>query len=402
MDQSAIWNPFGAPVDKSMPVKTTPMKWNDISPRVGLIYDLFADGTTLFKASWARYVQPNQVGWINIAHPNGWFAYTVWLNHNTGAPLRYTPFWSPGSEVGLGYGDKKLSAPYANELTLALEREMWEDWSLGLRYIKKWDRNLIHSVDATRLDIDALMNNGELIWLGYENVNVLDPFTGNQVTFYNEIDTSRNTEEDIVNPTGAFRNYDGVELTLNKRYSHGWSINASYVYQNSSGTISTARGGQSLGTSTLYHDPNAHTNNDGRFPFESRHQVKITGLLKGPLGINLSGYFRYMSGQRWTRTVSSDYLGGVGLLNQGNINIFAEKRGDRGLPDQTLLDLRVEKAFKIKNWRFMVFADIFNVFNANTTITLRSDSSHPRYVFMETTDIVDPRVVRLGAKIEFN
>lgn len=402
MDQSAIWNPFGDPVDKSMPVKTTPMKWNDISPRVGLIYDLFADGTTLFKASWARYVQPNQVGWINIAHPNGWFAYTVWLNRNTGAPVRYTPFWSPGSEVGLGYGDNKLSAPYANELTLALEREMWEDWSMGLRYIKKWDRNLIHSVDATRLDIDALMDNGDLIWLGYENVNVTDPYTGNQVTFYNEIDTSRNTEEYIVNPTGAYRNYDGVEFTLNKRYSHGWSINASYVYQNSSGTISTARGGQSLGTSTLYHDPNAHTNNDGRFPFESRHQVKITGLLKGPLGINLSGYFRYMSGQRWTRTVSSDYLGGVGFLNQGNTNIFAEKRGDRGLPDQTLLDLRVEKAFKIKNWRFLVFADIFNVFNANTTITLRSDSSHPRYVFMETTDIVDPRVVRLGAKIEFN
>jgi hypothetical protein len=118
-----------------MPEKTTPMKWNDISPRVGLIYDIFADGTTLFKASWARYVQPNQVGWINIAHPNGWFAYTVWLNHDTGEPLRYTPFWSPGASVGIGYGDQTLSAPYAHELTLALEREMWEDWSLGLRYI---------------------------------------------------------------------------------------------------------------------------------------------------------------------------------------------------------------------------------------------------------------------------
>ncbi|UCH95193.1 MAG: TonB-dependent receptor, partial [Candidatus Aminicenantes bacterium] len=168
LDQSSIWNPLGDPVDKSMPERTTPMTWNDISPRLGLIYDIFANGTTLFKASWARYVQPNQVGWINIAHPNGWFAYTVWMDHDTGDPVAYSPFWSPGAEVAIGYGDHDLSAPYVNELTIGMEREMWADWSLGIRYIKKWDRNLIHSVDATRLDMNALFNNEELVWIGFE------------------------------------------------------------------------------------------------------------------------------------------------------------------------------------------------------------------------------------------
>jgi hypothetical protein len=30
-------------------------KWTNLAPRVGLIYDLFSDGKTLFKASYSRF-----------------------------------------------------------------------------------------------------------------------------------------------------------------------------------------------------------------------------------------------------------------------------------------------------------------------------------------------------------
>jgi hypothetical protein len=296
-----------------------------------------------------------------------------------------------------------LTAPYADEITIGVEREMWEDWSLGVRYIRKWDRNLIHSVDAAVLDMDALFNNDELVWSGFEPVQLTDPFDGQTHTFYNNLDPQRLNEDYIINPPGADRDYDGLEVTLNKRYSHGWSINASYVYANSRGLISTFRGDQSLGTSSLYHSPNTHINANGRFPGERRHVVKVTGLLKGPWGINISGFYNFASGGRWTRVISSDYLSGVvDYLAQGNVSINAEKRGSQGLPDAHSLDLRLEKAFRIKNWTLKVFADMFNVFNDNTTTNLRTDSSHPTYRYMETINIVSPRVVRLGAKIEFN
>ncbi|MCP5046258.1 MAG: TonB-dependent receptor [bacterium] len=397
-DTPPVFDPFlGVTIDRTIGSTMTPMKWNNISPRLGLIYDIFSDGTTLFKASWSHYVQPNQVGWINLAHPNGWHYWReLYLGSDT--VQAYLSGTSP-SGTQVGYGSHDLIAPTSNELTVGIEREMWEDWSLGIRYIRKWEKDLIHIVDANALDIDALLDNGELVWTNWEALNVTDPYDGGSVMFYNNLDVSRENDDHIVNPPGAERNYDGVELTLNKRYSHGWQINASYVYGDSRGLISTSRGGQSLGTSSLFDDPNAHVNAIGRFPLERRHQFKLTGMVKGPWGINLGGYFRYMSGRRWTRTVSSSFLGAG--LNQTSVTNNAETRGNDGYPALRLLDLKVEKAFRFGKVEFKVFADIFNVFNENTILTEYVNSSNPSRTFGEDLTIAAPRVVRFGARIEF-
>jgi outer membrane receptor protein involved in Fe transport len=394
----SVYNPFlDEIIDRSITSKMTPQKWDNFSPRLGLIYDIFADGSTLLKASWAHYVQPNQVGFVNLAHPNGWL---YWREGYFGSDTvqAYYSGTTPGGTL-VGYPGHDLIAPTSNELTVGVEREMWEDWSLGIRYIKKWDKDLLHVVDANALDMDALLDNGDLIWTDWEAVEAYDPYSGQNVTFYNDLNPSRLPADYIVNPPGAEREYDGIELTLNKRYSHGWSINASYVYSNSRGLISTARGGQSLGTSNLWDDPNAHVNAIGRFPRERRHQIKITGLVKGPWGINIGGYFRSLAGRRYTRTVSSDFLGLE--LNQTAVSNNADERGTSGYPTQNQLDLKVEKAFKIGNVELKLFADIFNVFNDNTVISAYTNSSNPSRIYGEDLDIIDPRVVRFGAKIEF-
>ncbi|MCP5051019.1 MAG: TonB-dependent receptor [bacterium] len=397
-DETPIFNPaYGDFVDRRIPERITAMEWNNFSPRLGLIYDVLSDGTTLFKASWSRYVQPNQTGWVNLAHPNGWnYWATAYFGQDTPA-FHFGATVPSGTQIG--YNNHDLIAPTADELVVGLERELWEDWSLGVRYIKKWDKDLIHLVDASQLDIDALMDNGELEWINWQEMSVTDPYNGGTVTFYNDLDPSRAPETYIVNPPGAERKYDGVELTLNKRYSHGWSVNASYVYANSRGLISTARGGQSLGTSTLYANPNAHVNAEGRFPFERRHQAKVTGLVKGPWGINVGGYFRWMSGRRWTRTITASFLG-LGL-NQADENNNAETRGSNGYDPLLQLDLKLEKAFRFGKVDFKIFADIFNVFNENTILTEYLDSSNPVRSLGEDLTIQAPRVIRFGARVEF-
>jgi outer membrane receptor protein involved in Fe transport len=395
---------FGVLVDRRIPESRTVTKWNTFVPRLGLIFDVFSDGSTLVKASWSQYVQPNQIGWTNSAHNNGWFATWGYLDHQTGQylPGQEYPMWFP-STMSVGYGGEGLKAPVSTEYTIGIERELWEDWSIGARYIRKSEKDLIHIVDASALDMDALVNNNELVWKDYAPVELYDPYGGQNVTFYNDLNPGRVPEEYIMNPPGADRQYDGVELTLNKRYSHGWSMNLSYVYADSRGLISTARGGQSLGTSGLFASPNAHVNNDGRMEMERRHQVKFQGLLKGPLGINLGTYIRFLSGRRWTRTVSSNYLGYTGILNQGNVAVNAEPRGTQGYPDRIIVDLKVEKAFRMGKFQFKVFADIFNLFNDNTITSYKTNnSSHPTYIFLEEDALVDPRIIRLGAKIEFN
>jgi hypothetical protein len=134
-------------------------------------------------------------------------------------------------------------------------------------------------------------------------------------------------------------------------------------------------------------------------PLERRHQVKVEGLLKGPWGVNLSGYFRYLSGLPITRTASNNYLG---LPLKQNVTIYAETRGSTFLPDVVQLDLRLEKVIRFREMRFAVFADCFNIFNRGVATGVWTNSSNlTTYKYLQMTAINDPRIFQLGAKFEF-
>ncbi len=45
--------------------------WKDISPRVGFAMDVFGNGRTAIKASWARYVAGQQIAFVNQVNPIG-------------------------------------------------------------------------------------------------------------------------------------------------------------------------------------------------------------------------------------------------------------------------------------------------------------------------------------------
>jgi hypothetical protein len=206
----------------------------------------------------------------------------------------------------------------------------------------------------------------------------------------------------ILNPPNAKRDYDGLELILKKRYSDGWQLMASYVYQNSRGLINTERDveGQSLGSSDLFNNPNTHVNMIGRFPLERRHQFKFQGMIRGPLGINLGTYVRAMSGERYTRQVRSQDL--PITLSQGRETMFAEKRGSSHYEPLYLVDLRLEKSFQFgAGISISVFSDIFNLFNVGTIDDVYTISSNQNKAYGLEEDIVDPRIVRLGAKIKW-
>jgi outer membrane receptor protein involved in Fe transport len=398
--------------NRSITETMTMFEWSNLAPRVGLIYDIFSDGKTLFKASFSRYILPNQVGWINLSHPNGWFGYFQFLEPD-GTPIPgYTSPWAMpggfknrGAQIGYTAADGteyKLKAGYTDEVAVGVERELFTDWSVGLRYIRKWDRNQPNLVDAAQLDMDKFMATGELDWSkNWTPVTAVDPWNGQTVTYYSKINLMA-IQQYIVNPEGANRDYDGVEFTLNKRYSRGFYLNISYVYANSRGLITTARADESLGGGSggFFQNPNAHINALGRLPLERRHQFKVEGMVMGPWGVSLSGYFRYLSGTRLTRLISSNYLGLT--LPQGVTTIYADTRGNEGLPDFWQLDLRLQKTFRISVVNLSIFADCFNVFNqAFATNMWVNSSNQTTYKYREMTAINDPRIVQLGARIEF-
>jgi len=389
---------FGYTYNRGITETKTAYTWNTLSPRAGLIYDLFGDGKTTIKASFSRYYIANLTQWVSRGNPNGFVSYGAYLNPDwTTGPVFALSLSGPEYAPKYGYGDYGFKPPYTDEFIIGIEREIFEDASLGIRYIRKWDRNLIEDVNAKNIDIEKLLSTGEYDWINYTPVTAVDPYDGSTVTFWEQLATYPE-ELYMVNPQDAKRDYDGVEVTFDKRYSHGWQLKASYVWQHSRGLIGTDFSDSWSGTG-YYDNPNDHINAFGRFPLERRHQVKIQGMVKGPFGVNIGTYFRYLSGTRYTRQIRSSDLG----LNlyQGPVTIYAEERGSNGYPGLYLWDVKLEKEFRIAGTRFAVFGDVFNVFNFNKETDVYTISSNPSIEYKKIEAIQDPRIFRIGARFEW-
>jgi outer membrane receptor protein involved in Fe transport len=134
-------------------------------------------------------------------------------------------------------------------------------------------------------------------------------------------------------------------------------------------------------------------------------EKKINNEIEFLINKYLPGTFP-LGGRRYQREIRS---GDLGLdLVDGNVTIYAEKRGSRKYPDLSIIDMHLEKQFKIGKIRLSLFADVFNLFNINTATDLYQLSSTSTtinsipVVFGDAEGIYDPpRIFRLGTRIEF-
>jgi outer membrane receptor protein involved in Fe transport len=384
-------------VDRRVLESMEVVDWKTLSPRFGLIYDIFANGKTLFKATWAKIYTELNIQWYNGLNPNAQgIYYGPWDPADPSQLLEPWGVFVPEPNK-LGYGDYGFNSPHTEEYTVGIEHEIFEDWSISGRFIKKYGRNLVEDVDANAVDINALMN-GDYVWKNFVQVYVTDPFDGRQVEFWNKVDTSIVNDMYSINPPQAERKYTGFEFILDKRFSKGYAFNVSYVYSKEEGLISTEFGA-THGLTAFFDNPNAHVNAIGRLPGERRHQFKIIGTVRAPLGINLSTNMQFYSGRRYTRQVSSRDLGL--RLRQGTEINNAETRGSRGLPSRAILDFKLEKVFSLGPVRLSIFGDVFNALNQGKATEVWARSSGGGFDFDEMTAICAPRMFRLGAKIDF-
>jgi hypothetical protein len=137
-----------------------------------------------------------------------------------------------------------------------------------------------------------------------------------------------------------------------------------------------------------------------RVPYLS---AKIHGTYAGPWDLRITPTLRHQSGQPFGRTFST------GLNYANNVRILAEPIGTRRMDHITILDVRVEKGFRLGGHRRLAgFADVFNVVNANPEqntswsfglFTLQDGRERPS--FLRPLSIVPPRLARLGVKLDW-
>jgi len=151
-----------------------------------------------------------------------------------------------------------------------------------------------------------------------------------------------------------------------------------------------------LGTGGYGRDPNDLTNAYGRFPSDSTHSLKANFTFEAPFGIHVGLRESFETGRPYGRLIT------VRGLRQGNRNILAEPRGTYELPSTHNFQMRFDKDFRFGDQRrFRVSLDLINVFNADTPVNVRNDSSQGEALFGQSLEVFAPRRAMLGFRIEF-
>ena len=111
-----------------------------------------------------------------------------------------------------------------------------------------------------------------------------------------------------------------------------------------------------------------------------------------PYDIGVSASYKLQSGYQTARRIS------VRLPNAGTERVMAGPYDERA-PNVGIFDMRAEKSFNLPQGATMALLfDGFNLVNSSTVLNYRTISGS-RY--NEIVAILDPRVFRVGVRIEF-
>jgi Carboxypeptidase regulatory-like domain len=402
-----------------------PITWRTFEPRVSATYALGKEKKTLLRASYAEFA--NQLGSevfeIN-AFPGYQYLYYYWSDTNGDHQVQRNEVDlasgllgyygldpnNPGAAVSVNRISKDLTAPTTDEIIFGVDRELGTDLSASLTYTYRRARNLEFSPpeDVTASDY-ALLGYASGTATGANGfvLNFNEPYYGL---------TANPPPAGVVlgNRTDYRETYNGFEIQLVKRLSHGWMFRGSFAYNDWR---------RHLGSASIV-DPNnlvGGSNEDGglvaepsgggqRTPFvymNSRWQFNLSGLYQLPFGFQVSANFFGREGYvapYYVKVITHDTRSSQPLIQIGKV-------GDDRLGNVYELDLRLDKAFRIGS-RIAVTPslDCFNALDRTTvlqrnlmvgTYDAKKAAFKPNPQFNTIYETQSPRIFRAGLRVAF-
>jgi hypothetical protein len=401
------------------------VKFTTLSPRLGLVYDIFGNGKTAFKASFGRYYEPVWAAKYNSAQIFGASSFDFRWNDLNGNKLMDLPPVDSYSltsyqeqDPNFNYFVSNLKCPYTDELTVGIDQQLLKDFRLGVQFLYKVNKNIVEDTDMYNGYDPTLTDDTGLVWLPFD---ATDPgWDGIFGTNDDQVITVYGLRADRpvptfhgTNPPEAKRRYWATMLTFDKRMSNRWQLNGSILYSSFKGNCDPGYSATE-GESTMFDNPNVLINAWGSTSYDRPLQIKIMGSYITPYDFIISAYFQYLSGSPWARTFERIYFpSGFGAQSTYASGIYTEPNGSRRLPPYTNMDMRIEKQFKLpKAVKFNIYVDIFNVFG-RSGININEDPyarlysyANPPYQTLSTTykqitSVYGVRSVRFGARISF-
>jgi hypothetical protein len=209
--------------------------------------------------------------------------------------------------------------------------------------------------------------------------------------------------------------YDGLNLSLERRYRGFWSARASYTLGyargNSSGAPAATNNFQVLGERNL-------DLNYGPLDTDRRHNLTVNGRVEVPhaKGVTISALFRYMTGRPFTIMDSTFDTDRNGILfdplpagtysGVGATAITETSKGGRNGaygPDYAQLDVRFGyRVHPPGNRTLDFFAEVFNLTNRSNYLNPPSDRRLPTFLVLNGLVAGGfPRQMQLGMRLGF-
>ena len=373
--------------------------WRDVTPRLGVAYDLFGTGKTAVKFSVGKYLEgPNPPTYTRPANPAGAIvqsATRTWTDRNNDfvpqvdelGPINPSNFGT--TNISTRYADDVLtSRGYNWEVAAQVAHELVPRVSLNAGYFRRWfgGFNVTDNLSLAPADYDTYCATAPLDSRlpgggGYQVCGLYDQ---KRIVTQNNLISKAS---DFGTTTEIF---NGVDVSVNARLPRGV----------------VASGGASVGrvaTNNCFvvDSPQALLNCDVTPPF----QPNVKGLAIYPLpwwGLQTSATFQSLPGPQITASRAysrAEVFSSLGRnLTSATANVPLIAPGTTYAERLYQVDFRVSKSIKMPRGRIQANVDLYNAFNASSILAITNTYGA---LWLRPTQILQGRLLKFGGQIDF-
>ena len=374
--------------------------FNIAVPRVALIYDPFGKSKTAVKASWGRYATNPADVLASLVNPIDLITkkYAWDTSYLTADPevaaTRITPAYVAtlqpilgGAQLTPAAVNPHLTDSYTDEFTLGVDQEIAGDLRGYVLAVRKRQKNTFGRYDRLR----TLANSTPVQAVDPGPDGAVHSADDRTITVW-ETNIPPDTTDYYVTNKPIGDTYDTVELGVTKRMREHWQLIAAFNW--------TKRDLSSL----FSEDPNTVMWNSTNTQ-TTGWTFKASGSYLFNHGLLVGASYNAMKGEPYARffTILPEYLtladpNRTTPLVQGNMQIVAEKAGTYYLPAISVINIRVQKDFVIKNTqRLELMVNLLNFADAHTVTSVNQLTG----AFNQPIDQLDGTVVRFSMRYTF-
>jgi hypothetical protein len=213
----------------------------------------------------------------------------------------------------------------------------------------------------------------------------------------------------------GFAKYNGINFSGHARLGERFELQGFYTLSHATGNV--LAGADEFRITDAGHQPDLRTVRDqsvnpydpicsactGPLNTDARHRVTLSGLYRAPLGINVSGIFRYHSATPYTEWAGTDLNGDKYNFDLApGVSHVNSLRGD----SFSQLDVRASKAFNFfGRYGVELIGEVFNLFNSKNAVgfigNVRASNFGQPTAFAGDPGLGEQRLAQLGLRVTF-